>query len=123
MIDVSDGLGGDAEHVATASGAELRLDAERVPLEPGVEQVADRAGIDPLELALAGGEDYELLVTLADQRLDEATSALARAETPLTVVGRVAAGLGVVVSDPAGRTRAPSGFDQLRPRQAPGGPA
>jgi thiamine-monophosphate kinase len=122
MIDISDGLGADAQHLATAGEVELRIGVERVPLAPGLVELADAAGLDPLDLALAGGEDYELLVALPVDRIGSATAAMAAGGAGLTVIGEAAPGSGVVLSEPGGRARRPSGFDQLRPR-APGAPA
>ncbi len=88
MIDLSDGLGGDAAHLAAASGVGLRIDAGSLPLAKGVAEVAAAAGRDPLELAVSGGEDYELLAALPPERLAEAASAIgAAAETTLTQIG------------------------------------
>ena len=53
MMDLSDGIASDARRLAEASGVKLVLDASRLPLAEGVESV---------ELAATGGEDYELLV-------------------------------------------------------------
>lgn len=64
-IDVSDGLAGDAEHLARASKVRLVFEEDRLRaiLRPELVSVAARLGQDPLDLALAGGEDYALLVT------------------------------------------------------------
>jgi thiamine-monophosphate kinase len=121
MIDISDGLAGDAGHIATASAALLVIDAEKIPLARGVEIVAATAGREPLELAVSGGEDYELLAALPPAALASAREALAAAGTPLTVIGKVEA-----AEDARGRAEvrlpgggaAPSrGYDQLRSRK------
>jgi thiamine-monophosphate kinase len=64
MIDVSDGLAGDALHLAEASGVGLEVNDAAVPLAPGVAETAALVGLDPLELALGGGEDFVLAAAL-----------------------------------------------------------
>jgi thiamine-monophosphate kinase len=114
MIDLSDGLGGDAAHLARASGAGIRIEAGALPLAPGVAEIAAAVGRDPLELATAGGEDYELLAALPPERLNEALRGIGESgEATLAQVGRVADGEGVEIRLPGGEILAPAGFDQL----------
>lgn len=102
-IDLSDGLAPDAGHLAAASGVRLVLEADAVPVDPALEEWL---GVDEAAaLALAGGEDYELLLS-ADPGLD-ALAADLRAATgcDLRRVGRVVAGEGVVLEGPDGALR------------------
>jgi thiamine-monophosphate kinase len=62
MIDLSDGLSSDLTHLCRASGAGAVIHAEKIPVYT-LPDVPDRLEIDPLDLALNGGEDFELLFT------------------------------------------------------------
>jgi thiamine-monophosphate kinase len=88
MIDLSDGLATDAGHLAAASGVELRLKLDALPCAPGVEPVA----------AAIGGDDYELLFTIAPGRREAAEAA-----GPVSWLGDVRSGSGLVLLDADGR--------------------
>lgn len=63
MMDISDGLAGDLHHLCAASGAGAVLWEEALPVSAALSEAAAAAARDPLEWALHGGEDYELLLT------------------------------------------------------------
>lgn len=67
MIDISDGLISDMLHVCKASGVSAELDEEFIPLDPATRRTAEEFNEDPLTYALYGGEDYELLFTIAEK--------------------------------------------------------
>ena len=113
MIDISDGLGADAEQLAAASGVALELELERVPLAPGLAELGAEAGRDHYELAL-GGEDYELLCTLPRARVDDAAEAVGATGTELTEIGIASAGSGARLRLPGGRRLPSGGHDQTR---------
>lgn len=85
MIDVSDGVAADALHLAEESSLGLALHAGNVPLAPGVAEVAASIGVSAHDLALAGGEDYELLIAVHPHDVDLMREVLE--PTPLAVVG------------------------------------
>lgn len=100
-IDISDGLLADAAHLAAASGIAIELAVEAIPHSDAAKQAIRH---DPAlrDRALAGGDDYELLVTLAP---DDVACALAIAErcgVPLAPIGRCRRGSGLTLLDEQG---------------------
>jgi thiamine-monophosphate kinase len=85
-IDISDGLLSDLKHVCKASRVSARVEIDRVPILPAVRaNFGDRA----FELALSGGEDYELLFTAGAEGINKVKEA---ASCPITVIGEIMAG-------------------------------
>jgi thiamine-monophosphate kinase len=85
-IDISDGVASEAWHLARASGVAIGLDIDWLPLDPAaVALLGERRA---REMAVSGGEDYQLLFTAPEGRLGEVAAALGEEDRP-TVVGRV----------------------------------
>jgi len=74
-MDISDGLIGDAKHIAARSNVRLRIDAARVPITDSTRQIARELSQNALGWALTGGEDYELLLCVAPESFEELQSA------------------------------------------------
>lgn len=89
MLDISDGLGRDANLMAVESGVCMRVELNRLPVADSAVAYAELAGEEPSLLAAASGEEYELLASLPSDRLAAATDAVAQAGDTLTVIGNV----------------------------------
>ena len=80
MMDISDGIASDLRHILKASGVGAMVYTTAIPLSAELREVCDKYGWDALELALTGGEDYELLFTMAPD---------AKPDVPYYVIGRI----------------------------------
>ncbi len=86
-IDLSDGLISDLGHICTASGVGANIVLDALPLSTVLK---DTLGIDKaIELALAGGDDYELLFTVSEDNKVGMETALANAGIPVTCIGQI----------------------------------
>ena len=71
MMDVSDGLSSEILHICKQSGVGCRLYEEKIPLDPQVISTCEEFNLDSTTIALSGGEDYELLFTIAQADYDK----------------------------------------------------
>jgi thiamine-monophosphate kinase len=106
-MDLSDGLADAVRQVAAASGLGAIVEAAAIPLHEGARDWFGRGGRDPVDAALAAGEDYELLFAVASRR-----------RSRLATVRRQARGLaltriGILTADPAVRLRKADGDRDL----------
>ena len=115
MMDSSDGLSTDLERLARASGCGATV--EHVPVHPAAEAVAHAAGADANDYALAGGEDFELIVAVRPRAFGHLAARFATAfGRPLLRIGTLDAEPGLrlaTAGEPA--ELVPAGWDHLRP--------
>ena len=115
MIDISDGFALDLERLCKASNTGCAVDSSAIPLHP---ELHHAAGVmerlpDPLELALTGGEDFELLFTVPPERIEEVQGVIDELGTEVSVVGKMT-GEDRLIDDRALSEWSKHGWDHLR---------
>ncbi|OGC78153.1 MAG: thiamine-phosphate kinase [candidate division Zixibacteria bacterium RBG_16_40_9] len=101
MIDVSDGLGAEVNHIAEESKLGAVIYESEIPISPQAKQVGKILNKKPINWALYGGEEYELLFTLPKSRVDKLIE-LSK-EIKLTLVGEMKKEMGVFLVKNAGK--------------------
>jgi len=102
MIDISDGLLADLGHILENSGTGANVEIGKVPLSQHFRKNCEKFAADPMQFALAGGEDYELLFTVPPDRWPEAEKLFPMTESGLTVIGEITAASGLQALSPDG---------------------
>ena len=96
MIDISDGLASEIRHICEESGVGAIIENGRIPIDNETIEASKILGTDPYEYALHGGEDYEFLFTVSENKLD-AVKGYGK------VIGRIAGkGVGMKIRDENG---------------------
>jgi len=110
--DISDGLASEAHELARASGVGLRLYADKIPFSGEIVQAAAMLGKKPLDYALFGGEDFQLVFTIGAEKI----ACLPQDGVSFTTVGEVFSGQGVLLVDVAGASTElePKGYNHFR---------
>ena len=109
-IDVSDGLLQDLGHVCEASGVGAVVDLSRIPYARSLRKLSAKKR---QTLAMAGGEDYELVFTVPQANAERLARALA--DTPIACIGSIVRGSNVRVAGAHGTAARPArGFDHFR---------
>ena len=88
-IDISDGLSGDLRHICEESHVGVELDLGTIPLSPACRAYAAARKLDPVNLALTGGEDYELLFTVSPRQRPRLERAALMQGFSLTYIGNI----------------------------------
>ncbi len=105
MIDVSDGLAADLNHVCLSSGVGAEIFAVNLPFSPELEVIAREIGADMRDMVLYGGEDYELLFT-SDKNIDNSLiqQVANQSGVQITEIGRIVQeSKGIVLVDQSGK--------------------
>jgi len=115
MIDISDGLSTDLWHILDQSGVGAVIHASAIPIAECVRSIASAAAsIDPLRLALNGGEEYELLFTASPGKANALAELSDTLAVRLTAIGDIVAPRGLqLVQNGALESLQPSGYEHL----------
>jgi thiamine-monophosphate kinase len=100
-LDVSDGLLADLGHIAETSSTRIEVDAVRIPLSAALRALWP--GNDGLVHAATAGDDYEIAFSAPSDQREPVMQKAEAAGVPVTEIGRVVVGEGVVLLDPRGR--------------------
>ena len=113
-IDLSDGLGDGVRQLTEPDDLGAIIEASAVPIDPSARRWFEQNGIDPINAALSGGEDYELLLAIAPSPRSRA--ALVRrlaGRVPVTRIGTITETAGVVLRGADGDTPLPPGYSHF----------
>jgi len=124
VVDLSDGLGDGLRQLTQACHVGAVVDGAAVPIDTGARRWFETQGLDPLDAALAGGDDYELLVAVprTHRRRFAAVRRLARG-VPITRIGELTTDTALVLRTRDGDRPLPPGYQHFETAHAPPAPS
>ena len=121
-IDLSDGLSGDLIHLCQESGVGALIEADTIPFSPQYRTFHRQLGHNPLQMALQGGEDYELLFTVPEHKQSELKRLVKRQKIPITRIGAIQPrklGIRLKLDDNRYRNITEKSYDHFRKKKSP----
>ena len=114
-MDASDGLADAVRQIAAASGVGVTLDVSALPISAEVRDYHAASGVDPVETALSGGEDYELVFTVKPSKRGRLRGVRQQiGDLPITRIGVVTPDRTLLVRGERGAYALPRGFEHFR---------
>jgi thiamine-monophosphate kinase len=114
-MDLSDGLADGVRQIAAASDVGIALDASALPITDEVRRWHERHGGDPVDTALTGGDDYELIFTVRPRQRGRLRAARRHmGDLPITRIGVVTRARDVVITGTHGSREIPAGYEHFR---------
>lgn len=116
MIDISDGLTADLNHILEESGVGAILYEDRIPVSHAAVKLSKQTGHTPLYHALSDGEDYELLMTLSKAQAKKVLSFGLLTDVKVSCIGEIVKGRGILVKSSGGNIHRlkPRGYEHLK---------
>ena len=98
MIDISDGLSSEIIHLCKSSNKGCKIYEDKIPISNDSLQACEEFNLEPTTIALSGGEDYQLLFTVAQENLDQIQNNL-----NLSVIGHITSSKEMILLEKSGR--------------------
>ena len=114
-MDLSDGLADGVRQIAEASSVGMTLDASSIPMGQDAKSWLSSTGRDPMDVALRGGDDFELIFTARPRQAGRLRAVRRHlGDLPITKIGVVTKAPRVIVKDEQGERELPQGYEHFR---------
>jgi thiamine-monophosphate kinase len=113
-MDLSDGLADAVQQMAQASGVGALIDAAALPIHTGARAWFEQRGLDPVEHAVTGGDDYELLIAVRPRTRNRLAAAARHGDAPLTRIGSCTTDRAVLLRQDGTDRPLPRGYSHFR---------